>query len=458
MSRQFTTRAQVSGYRFGLARAEHALVRRDARMLHDPLRSQWRALMAGAVIALLVTAGAGLYGVIRPQPTVGDARLVVADSGALYVLDDGVVHPVPNLASARLVLGEPAVPQRVSQRSLDAYPRGAALGVAGAPARLPAGGPAGWTVCDDPAAGTAVLAGRPQVSRPRPGDAALVSTAGQIWLLYRMPADAEAGGGETVVRARVDPAETAVLRALHLEQTPVRPVSAALLNTVPAQAPLTLPGIDGRGRPGPGGLAGHPVGSVVATLGVDDAPSYFVVLADGVQPVGAVAADALRRAADTPQVQVPRLAPGTLTALPVRHRLPLDSFPAAIPQPAGPGEVLCWSRLPSAGGGTDDRLIVAGSIPVPDGGAVRRLVSADGGGPGLDGLYLRPGSGYRVRSGGEHFIGDDGVRYRLTGADTAAVLGLAEVPQEAPWPVISLLPAGPALSREAALTARDAPG
>ena len=57
MSRQMTTRAQVSGYRFGLARAEHALVRRDARMLHDPMRSQFRALIAGAVVALAMLPG-----------------------------------------------------------------------------------------------------------------------------------------------------------------------------------------------------------------------------------------------------------------------------------------------------------------------------------------------------------------------------------------------------------------
>ena len=46
MVRQLTTRAQVSGYRFLLQRAEHALVRRDARMLHDPMRAQRRSRSA----------------------------------------------------------------------------------------------------------------------------------------------------------------------------------------------------------------------------------------------------------------------------------------------------------------------------------------------------------------------------------------------------------------------------
>ena len=42
-----TTRWQVSGYRFLVRRMEHALVRRDVRMLHDPMRSQSRAYAAG---------------------------------------------------------------------------------------------------------------------------------------------------------------------------------------------------------------------------------------------------------------------------------------------------------------------------------------------------------------------------------------------------------------------------
>ncbi|MFT4088337.1 MAG: type VII secretion protein EccB, partial [Gordonia sp. (in: high G+C Gram-positive bacteria)] len=149
MSRQTTTRAQVSGYRFGLARAEHALVRRDTRMLHDPMRAQLRALIAGAVVGLLILAGAGVYGVIRPQPTVGDAVIVADGSGGLFVVIDSVLHPVANLASARLIVGSPAAVKTVGKQAISSSPRGAALGIAGAPASLP--GPArpgtsAWTV------------------------------------------------------------------------------------------------------------------------------------------------------------------------------------------------------------------------------------------------------------------------------------------------------------------------
>ena len=56
MARQLTTRAQVNGYRFLLRRLDHALIRRDVRMLHDPMRSQGRALAVGAVLGVLVLA------------------------------------------------------------------------------------------------------------------------------------------------------------------------------------------------------------------------------------------------------------------------------------------------------------------------------------------------------------------------------------------------------------------
>ncbi len=87
MPAQLTTRQQVNGYRFLLRRLDHALVRRDVRMLHDPMRSQLRSLLVGAVLGLLVVAGAAILAFIRPQGAIGDAKIVMGkDSGALYVV------------------------------------------------------------------------------------------------------------------------------------------------------------------------------------------------------------------------------------------------------------------------------------------------------------------------------------------------------------------------------------
>ena len=92
-------------------------------------------------------------------------------------------------------------------------------------------------------------------------------------------------------------------------------------------------------------------------------------------------------------------------------------------------------------------------------------------------LHLKPGTGEYVQAtGGDgdsramgqlFYVSDAGVRYHIKDLPTAAALGMtgvhdprddADVPQLAPWPVVSLLPAGPELSQEAALGSHDGMG
>lgn len=427
-------------------------------MLADPMRSQFRALVAGAVVAVLLLAGAGIYGIIRPAPSVADAKIVVADSGGLFVLVDGVMHPVPNLASARLVVGQPLPAKNVAARSVSAYPRGPALGIPGAPAALPGpghGAVSTWTVCDDPGGGTAVLAGPPAAEAAGPRAGVLVRSGDDDWLLYQLVRD----GRRRPVRARVAADATAVRRALGLDSVAARPISAALLNTFPAEPELAVPPVPGRGAPGPGPLRSWPVGTVIRSLGVDDAPSYFVVLADGVQPLSAPAAEALRGADSTTPGQVRQVSPGALTAVPVVRRLPVDGFPDAPPELTAAEPVLCRSWSAAAGTtGVREHLVFGAQLPLPSGARVVPLSSADGLGPGLDGVYLRPGTGEQVAvAGGRSYVTDAGVRFPIADGPTAQMLGLSAAPAPAPWPVIALLPVGPLLARDAALVARDLP-
>ncbi len=53
MSTDPTTTSQVQAYRFVLRRMESALVRKDAVMLHEPMRHHLRATAAGLILALL---------------------------------------------------------------------------------------------------------------------------------------------------------------------------------------------------------------------------------------------------------------------------------------------------------------------------------------------------------------------------------------------------------------------
>ncbi|QRY61189.1 type VII secretion protein EccB [Gordonia sp. PDNC005] len=454
MSRRTTTRAQVSGYRFGLARAEHALVRRDVRMVHDPMRSQVRALVTGGVVAVLILAGGGVYGLIRPAPTVGDARIVADSGGGLFVLVDGVMHPVLNLASARLVVGGPAPVKSVSARSLREYPRGPTLGIAGAPGSLP--GPADdgsstWTVCDGPD-GTAVVAGSLSVSPSPRGAGAVVSYGGHVWLLF--------DDGPVPVRARVDTSRVEVVRALGLEDAEARSASAALLDSFPERPELTVPDIADRGTPGPLGL---PVGSVMRTAAVDGSVVYRVVLRDGVQEIPATAADMLRAADRTGGAEVREVAPGELTSVPHVTRLPLDQFPESAPRIVD-STVLCrtWSRARDERSAHESMLSVD-VLPVST--APVRLASADGPGSRVDLVLLPPGTAEHVAvtgapsgsalAGQRFVIADTGVRYRLAGEDAGPSLGLGDDPPRMPWSILSRLPAGPELSRAAALTARD---
>ncbi|WP_038865917.1 type VII secretion protein EccB, partial [Mycobacterium avium] len=73
-------------------------------------------------------------------------------------------------------------------------------------------------------------------------------------------------------------------------------------------------------------------------------------------------------------------------------------------------------------------------------------------------VYLPTGRSAYVRAGANagtrYLITDTGVRFAVPDDDAAADLGLGQ-PSPAPWPLLTLLPAGPELSRPNASVARD---
>ncbi|MBV8541096.1 MAG: type VII secretion protein EccB [Pseudonocardiales bacterium] len=52
MSTNPATKSQVQAYRFVLRRMESALVRKDAVMLHEPMRHHLRAMAVGLILGL----------------------------------------------------------------------------------------------------------------------------------------------------------------------------------------------------------------------------------------------------------------------------------------------------------------------------------------------------------------------------------------------------------------------
>lgn len=128
-----TTKAQVSGHKFLKRRVEHGLVLGDIRMIHDPLARRRRALTFGIAGAALIGVGAGAMALFAPKANPGDAAIIAAESGQLFVRVEDAYHPVSNLASARLVSGEAATPAKADDDILADMPKSIPVGIIDAP-------------------------------------------------------------------------------------------------------------------------------------------------------------------------------------------------------------------------------------------------------------------------------------------------------------------------------------
>lgn len=444
MAGQATNRLQVSGYRFLMRRMAHALVRGDVRMIDDPLRAQSLSLAGGCVLAAIAVTVCAVLAFLQPKGHLGDATIVMArESGALYVRVGDNLHPTLNLASAWLIAGVADRPALVSTSALNRAKRGPLLGIPGAPDAIAAplrADESGWTVCEDATERTTMLVGRPpsQLDSDRN---VLVTPRGEsaatTYLLY---------GGR---RARVDLRNQVAVRALNLEGVAARPVSRALLDVLPEAPEITAPAISRDGAVSV--IPGFAVGSVLR-LTRAGAVEYYVALINGVQRVGAVAADLIRFTYSDRQ-DIATVAPGLIGGAPISHELSVDTFPDR----AGAAEkpVLCTQP---------GRVLVGDPRPDADHGV--QLVQADEAGPRVDSFAMPPGRSAFVRAasgsgdtatGALFYIDDSGVLFGIRDADAAKRLGLTN-PVPAPWALLTQLPRGPELSVESASVRRDSVG
>lgn len=417
----------------------------DARGGPDAPRgpSHWCAFGVG-LTAVGVAAGL-LLSLLHPDAHLGDGPIVLdRSSGALYVRIEQTWHPALNLASARLAAGSAATPGSVDPAALESVKRGALLGIPGAPDRIEPVAPelaSTWTVCDG-AQTTVVIAGQPVAAAPLdPEQPVLVSgPSGTRYLLY---------DGK---RAAVDPRDPAVAAALQLDGAVAKPVSAALLNSVPEVAPLTVPRVTAAGNPGPEALPGTVIGDLVRVQNGSGA-EYFAVVAGGVQRVGEVVADLLRYGSGTVRTEIATVAPALMRDIPRVGTLAVSTYPDRLRPPNG-GEILCagWT----AGAIT---LSTGARLPIPMGSDALVLAQADGNGPAVDAVWLPAGRVLYVRperaAVGGLIVSENGVRFAIEDAEAARALGLPDAPVAAPWAIVGSLPAGPGLSRQAARTVHD---
>ncbi len=461
MGFRLTNKVQLSGWRFLLRRLEHAIVRRDTRMFDDPLQFYSRSVAVGIAVAVLITVGALGLAYFRPEGKLGSSTLLTDRStNQLYVVLSGKLHPVYNLTSARLALGNPANPAVVKSSELSNFPMGQTIGIPGAPYATPVSSDASsvWALCDTvtgadgsgPAVQTAVLA-MPltidtSIDPVHPNEAFLGSYEGLTWIITPKG------------RHAIDLSDRALTSALGIPvAAKPAPISEGLFNTLPDVGAWQLPPIPDAGSPNTLGLdPGLVVGSVFHVL-TGKGPQHYVVLPDGVAPVNATTAAALRATQSHGLVAPPMLVPSLVVQLSERvYASPLPNEPLKVLSRRDE-PTLCWTWERAAGDQKPKTMVLAGRhLPLPSSVTNTGITQIHG----TATVYLDGGKFVALQSPdaryGEslYYVDPQGVRYGVPNADAARALGLAS-PKTAPWQIIRLLVDGPVLSKDAALLEHD---
>lgn len=463
-------RDQVHAHMFVMSRLSLGMLRDDPDAPESAHRRTTKGFVIGLVVAALAALIVAVYGLVVPGgsnawKTTG--TLVIDErSGARYLTLDGVLHPVLNETSARLLAGDRMKAVSVEPASLEDAPRGATLGIVGAPDPLPRADSLSreaWSVCatrpdaaEDPlltlavglsAKGRPVASDRATLVRSVPGD--------DTYLLWHG------------TRLRLSTANYA-LQALGYDPDGAYPVPDAFLNALPPGPDLAVPEVTGRGKAGPK-LAGRPtrIGQLFEGSG-----GHYLLTERGLTEVTALEEALLkgdprtqRTAYDGETVVLPKIGPDDLA----RHQDPRPTrlvgagggtVPTGLPTPSpvGAGEGVC-----AVVGSADGRATV--SVVLPRAAAVGgRPVSNQPGifvGSGAADLFaVRPGGGALVTAlssagtGTAHYlVTEAGAKYPVPGGEKGLQrLGYgADRSVPVPSGVLGMLASGPALDDTALL-------
>ncbi|MEV6861001.1 type VII secretion protein EccB [Streptosporangium subroseum] len=463
-----TRRDLYQAHKLMVQRLNLALLQGEPDLPESPMRRLNVAMFCGVLVAVLVMAGFGIYGLLFPGGATGLTKpgtvIVEKESGATFIYSQPQKEmiPVANLTSARLLLGEQEVTvTATASASLADFQRGTKVGILGAPESPPARDKlvrAPWSACVVEGVDTAgerrpytsLIGGMEVGGRPVGQDSAMVVDGGsQIWLLWSN-------------RRMLVPADS--VRALPDGQR--RQVPEAWLNALPIGPDFQSPAIPGLGRAayGPGGKKSL-VGRVYKVPPVIGGPEkLYVLLSDGLASLTPVQADLLLQNPDT------KKAYGQASALPIETdaasanamkvsatRMDSDGLPTTMPNIINPSptDPLCAVYSDTERGSTKAVLTIESTVLIPppptgrfDPDAVDQVVLPPGTGV-LAGKL--PGDGRLDSVQSLYLIDDQGRRYAIPSQEALQSLGYT-MEDVAPVPahLMLLIPEGPALDPAAA--------
>ncbi|MGA9490034.1 MAG: type VII secretion protein EccB [Mycobacterium sp.] len=477
MPLNLSNRDQNSGHLFYNRRLKAAITRFSVRMKHDD-RKQQAAVALSMVFVLIGIGWMALLHIMKPAGLVGQSSIIGnRDTGAIYAKINGRLHPALNLTSARLAVGNATAPTWVKASEIAKYPTGPMIGIPGVPDSLTVtpNSVSAWAVCDTaPTRGSGLpplvtsIAGElstgGRAAPMEPSQAVLVTHKGATYVIW---------GGQ---RSSIDPTDRSVTFNLGLDPGLTYPVeiSNALFDAMPATEPLVVPAIPELGTPSRW-LPGSTVGSVLQTQDANGTVTgFYALLPDGVQKITSFVADLLRTALAQGSAMPTLISPDKLIHIPVVDILNVGYYPSGklnfVDTAANPVTCVAWQKE-----STDPQAsisVVSGrGLPVPVSMDPRlvRLVRDDRQPESVeaDQALVLPGaanfvattSGVATSDSREslYWLSPQGVRFGVQwDRKTLEPLGLdAGSAVQAPWPIVRTFAAGPAISHDSALLARD---
>ncbi|MFC4529515.1 type VII secretion protein EccB [Sphaerisporangium dianthi] len=464
-----TRRDLYQAHRLMMQRLGMALLQGEPDIPESPMRRHNVAMFCGVLVAVLVAACFGIYGLLKPggatSLTAPGTLIVEEETGATFVYSqqESKLIPVANYTSARLMLDTPEVTVRtVSSASLAGFTRGTLVGISGAPESLPAReklvrGP--WSACVaetmDPGGArkpyVSLVGGMDVGGRPFGSEAMIADDGQQSWVIL---ADRRMRVSDSGARA--------------LSPTPPRQIPATWLNALPIGPDFRGPRISGLGQRlrGPDGRASA-VGRVYTVPAVAGGEvRWYVLLRDGLAVISQTQATLLledpaskaaygRYPVRPIEVDAARAFafPQSKTS-PAVNGLPTTMPKIATPDPAAP---LCTVYSDTPQGSTRARLTIGSRmrIPVPPNAGSDQehfdQVLLPPGSAVLAGLL--PGEGQLGAIQNFALVSDQGRKFALASGDLLTKLGY-DTGDVAPLPagIWHLIPEGPTLDPVAART------